>query len=161
MFRFTPSTSSVSTMVQLLPGYTPMVRSVSNPCQADFPHKYTQKNYLDPIVNMSRQIKDFYQYFEIINILFVLLGIVIGLNRFYFIFIYIQYIKFRYYASSDIREKINNMRVQLEVLRTTSDNRYIRKFAEIIQKIGNAFANGFFGGNVVMFNGGFMACNIF
>ena len=124
-------------------------------------NKYTQKNYLDPIVNMSRQIKDFYQYFEIINILFVLLGIVIGLNRFYFIFIYIQYIKFRYYASSDIREKINNMRVQLEVLRTTSDNRYIRKFAEIIQKIGNAFANGFFGGNVVMFNGGFMACNIF
>ena len=124
-------------------------------------NKYTQKNYLDPIVNMSRQIKDAYQYLEIINIFFVLIGIIAGLNRFYFIFIYIQYIKFRYYASADIREKINNIRVQLEIERTNSNNPFLRKMAEIIQKIGNAFANGFFGGNVVMFNGGFMACNIF
>ena len=124
-------------------------------------NKYTQKNYLDPIINISGKIKDFYQYMEIFNILAVLIGIFIGYNRFYFIFIYIQYIKFRYYASADIREKINNIRVQLEIVRTNSNNPFIRKLSEIAQKIGNAFANGFFGGNVVMFNGGFMACNIF
>jgi len=98
---------------------------------------------------------------EIFNILAVLIGIFLGYNRFYFIFIYIQYIKFRYYASTDIREKINNIRVQLEIVRTNSNNPLLRKISEIAQKIGNAFANGFFGGNVVMYNGGFMACNIF
>ena len=110
---------------------------------------------------MSRQIKDAYQYLEIINIFFVLMGIFAGLNRFYFIFIYIQYIKFRYYASADIREKINNIRVQLEIARTSSNIHFIRTLAEIAQKIGNAFASGFAGGNFVMVNGGVMACNIF
>ena len=124
-------------------------------------NKYTQKNYLDPIINISSKIKDFYQYFEICNIFAVLIGIFMGYNKFYFIFIYIQYIKFRYYASADIREKINNIRIQLEIVRTNSNIPFIRKLAEIAQKIGNAFANGFFGGNVVMYNGGFMACNIF
>ena len=124
-------------------------------------NKYSQKNYLDPIINISNKIKDFYQYMEIFNILAVLIGIFLGYNRFYFIFIYIQYIKFRYYASTDIREKINNIRVQLEIVRTNSNNPLLRKISEIAQKIGNAFANGFFGGNVVMYNGGFMACNIF
>ena len=124
-------------------------------------NKYTQKNYLDPIVNASTRIKDAYQYLEIFNIFTVLIGIFMRYNRFYFLFVYIQFIKFRYYASADIREKINNIRVQLEIVRTNSNNPLLRKISEIAQKIGNAFANGFFGGNVVMYNGGFMACNIF
>ena len=66
-------------------------------------NKYTQKNYLDPIVNSSTKIKDIYQYLEIFNIFAVLIGIFMGYNRFYFLFVYIQFIKFRYYASADIR----------------------------------------------------------
>ena len=125
-------------------------------------NKYTQKNYLDPIVNSSTKIKDIYQYLEIFNIFAVLIGIFMGYNRFYFLFVYIQFIKFRYYASADIREKINNIRVQLEIARTSSNIHFIRTIAEIAQKIGNAFANGFSGGNFVMINGGgVMACNIF
>jgi hypothetical protein len=125
-------------------------------------NKYTQKNYLDPIVNASTKIKDVYQYLEIFNIFTVLIGIFMRYNRFYFLFVYIQFIKFRYYANSDIREKINNIRVQLEIARTSSNIHFIRTIAEIAQKIGNAFANGFSGGNFVMINGGgFMACNIF
>ena len=125
-------------------------------------NKYTEKNYLDPIVNSSTKIKDIYQYLEIFNIIAVLIGIFMGYNRFYFLFVYIQFIKFRYYASADIREKINNIRVQLEIARTSSNIHFIRTIAEIAQKIGNAFANGFSGGNFVMINGGgVMACNIF
>ena len=124
-------------------------------------NKYSRKNYLDPIINISTKIKDFYQNMEIFNILSVLLGIFIRINRFYFLFVYIQYIKFRYYANADIREKINNIRVKLEIIRTSSNIPLLRTIATIAQKIGNAFANGFLGGNVVMFNGGFMACNIF
>ena len=124
-------------------------------------NKYTQKNYLDPIINISTKIKDVNQYLEIFNIFLTLIGAFMGYNRFYFLFIYIQYIKFRYHASADIREKINNIRVQLEIARTSSNIPFIRKLAEIAQKIGNAFSNGFFGGNFVMVNGGVMACNIF
>ena len=124
-------------------------------------NKYSRKNYLDPIINISTKIKDFYQNMEIFNILSVLLGIFIRFNRFYFLFVYIQYIKFRYYANADIREKINNIRVKLEIIRTSSNIPLLRTIATIAQKIGNVFANGFLGGNVVMFNGGFMACNIF
>lgn len=126
-------------------------------------NKYTEKNYLDPIVNLQTKIKDVYQYMEIFNIFAVLIGIFVGYNRFYFLFVYIQYIKFRYYASADIREKINNIRVKLEIARTSSNIPFIRTIAEIAQKIGNAFANGFSGGNFMMINGGMrvMACNIF
>ena len=46
-------------------------------------------------------------------------------------------------------------------MRTNSNNPIIRGFASFIQKIGNAVASGFVGGNVVMINGGIMACNIF
>ena len=125
-------------------------------------NKYVRNNYLDPIINISTKIKDFYQYMEIFNLLSAIIGFFFGLNRFYFIFIYLQYIKFRYYANADIREKINNLRVQLEYVRTNENIPMIyRKLAEIAQKIGSLFANGFAGGNVVMINGGVMACNIF
>ena len=59
-------------------------------------NKYVRNNYLDPIVNLSTKIKDFYQYFEIFNLFSTIIGIFFGLNKFYFIFIYLQYIKFRY-----------------------------------------------------------------
>ena len=125
-------------------------------------NKYIRNNYLDPIVNLSTKIKDFYQYFEIFNLFSTIIGIFFGLNKFYFIFIYLQYIKFRYYASSDIREKINNIRVKLEYIRTNPNIPTIfRNLAEIAQKIGTAFANGFAGGNFVMVNGAFIGCNIF
>ena len=38
-------------------------------------NKYTQKNYLDPIVNIHIKIKDFYQYLEIFNIIGVIIGL--------------------------------------------------------------------------------------
>ena len=62
---------------------------------------------------------------------------------------------------TNCREKINNIRVQLEIARTSSNIHFIRTLAEIAQKIGNVFASGFAGGNFVMVNGGVMACNIF
>ena len=99
--------------------------------------------------------------FHYLYIIFI--NISIPIKLFYFLFVYIQYIKFRYYASADIREKINNIRVKLEIARTSSNIPFIRTIAEIAQKIGNAFANGFSGGNFMMINGGMrvMACNIF
>ena len=124
-------------------------------------NKYTQQKYLDPVINISAKIKDFYQYFEIINIFSALIGLFLRYNKFYFIFIYIQYIKFRYYANADIREKINNIRVQLEIARTSSNVPVVRSIASILQKIGNAVSSSFFGGNIMMFNGGMIACNIF
>ena len=125
-------------------------------------NKYIRNNYLDPIVNLSTKIKDIYQYFEIFNLFSTIIGIFFGLNKFYFIFIYLQYIKFRYYASSDIREKINNIRVKLEYIRTNPNIPTIfRNLAEIAQKIGTVFANGFARGNFVMVNGAFIGCNIF
>ena len=69
--------------------------------------------------------------------------------------------KFRYYASEEIRDKINAIRVQLEVIRTNSNNPLLRGLASFIQKVGNVASQSFFGGNVVMVNGGIMACNIF
>ena len=72
-----------------------------------------------------------------------------------------QYIKFRYYASNEIREKISGIRVKLEIIRSNSNNPVIKGLINCIQKIGNALSNGFAGGNVMVVNGGIMACNIF
>lgn len=124
-------------------------------------NKYLKIRILDLILGFNRQISDWILYLEIINVISPIIGIFIGYNRFYFIFVYLQYIKFRYYASSEIKEKINAIRVQLEIIRSNSNSPILRGIATVVQKIGNALSSGFAGGNVVMFNGGFVACNIF
>ena len=124
-------------------------------------NKYSNHYILEKILNFQRYINIFVIYFEIFNLVSPIIGLFLGLNRFYFILVYLQYIKFRYYASNEIREKINEIRVKLEIMRTNSNNPMIRGFASFIQKIGNAVSNGFVGGNIVMVNGGIMACNIF
>jgi hypothetical protein len=124
-------------------------------------NKYSKHYILEKIISFHRYINTFVIYFEIFNIISPIIGIFLGLNKFYFILVYLQYIKFRYYASSEIRDKINEIRVKLEIMRTNSNNPIIRGFASFIQKIGNAVSSGFVGGNVVMINGGIMACNIF
>ena len=124
-------------------------------------NKYIKHFILEKIINCTSYINSFVFYFEICNLISPIIGFILGMNRFYFILVYLQYIKFRYYASNEIREKINEMRVKLEIIRTNSNNPILRGFANIIQKIGTALSNGFVGGNVVMVNGGIMACNIF
>lgn len=124
-------------------------------------NKYLKNSLIDNIVRYNTHINDLILYFEIINLISPIIGLFLGYNRFYFIFVYLQYMKFRYYASNKIKEKFNAIRVQLEITRSNSNNPLLRGLASIVQKIGNAFSNGFVGGNVVMFNGGFVACNIF
>ena len=124
-------------------------------------NKYIKHFILEKIISYSSYINSFIFYFEILNLISPIIGFILGINRFYFILVYLQYIKFRYYASNEIREKINEIRVKLEIIRTNSNNPILRGFANIIQKIGTALSNGFVGGNVVMVNGGNMACNIF
>jgi hypothetical protein len=124
-------------------------------------NKYLKNFIFDAIISYNRQINDWILYFEIFNLISPIIGLFLGYNKFYFIFVYLQYIKFRYYASSEFKEKINAIRVQLEIIRSNSNNPLLRGIASIIQKIGNAMSNGFVGGNAVIFNGGFVACNIF
>ena len=124
-------------------------------------NKYLKNSLIDYIVRYNNHINDLILYFEIINLISPIIGLFLGYNRFYFIFVYLQYMKFRYYASNKIKEKFNAIRVQLEITRSNSNNPLLRGLASIIQKIGNAFSTGFVGGKVVMFNGGFVACNIF
>lgn len=124
-------------------------------------NKYIKSNICDKIITFNSIINDWGLYIEICNLISPIIGLFHGTNRFYFIFIYLQYIKFRYYASEEIRDKINAIRVQLEVTRTNSNNPLLRGLASIVQKVGNTLSQSFFGGNVVMFNGGFVACNIF
>lgn len=124
-------------------------------------NKYIKSNLCDKIVSSNAIINDWSLYLEICNLISPIIGLFLGTNRFYFIFIYLQYMKFRYYASEEIRDKINAIRVQLEVIRTNSNNPLLRGLASFIQKIGNVASQSFLGGNVVMVNGGIMACNIF
>lgn len=124
-------------------------------------NKYFKHFILEKIISYDSNINSFIFYFEICNLISPIIGFILGTNRFYFILVYLQYIKFRYYASNEIREKINEIRVKLEIIRTNSNNPILRGLANIIQKIGTALSNGFVGGNVVMVNGGVMACNIF
>jgi hypothetical protein len=124
-------------------------------------NKYLKNFIFDAIISYNRQINDWILYFEIFNLISPIIGLFLGYNKFYFIFVYLQYIKFRYYASSEFKEKINAIRVQLEIIRSNSNNPLLRGLASLVQKIGNAVSNGFVGGNVVMVNGGIMACNIF
>lgn len=124
-------------------------------------NKYIKSNLCDKIISFNALINDWSLYAEICNLISPIIGLFMGTNRFYFFFIYLQYIKFRYYASEEIRDKINAIRVQLEVTRTNSNNPMLRGLASIIQKIGNTVSQSFLGGNVVMVNGGIMACNIF
>ena len=124
-------------------------------------NKYFKNNLFDKIIRYNTYIKESCLYFELINLILSFVGIFFGLNKFYFIFIYLQYIKFRYYASEEMRGKINAIRVKLETMRSNPNSPFLSGLAGIIQKIGNALSNGFYGGNVVMVNGGIMACNIF
>ena len=124
-------------------------------------NQYLKFSLFNKIISYNSFINNIIVYFEIINLISPIIGFFLGLNRFYFILVYLQYIKFRYYASDKIREKINEIRVQLEIIRSNSNNPLLRGLAGLVQKIGNAVSNGFVGGNVVMVNGGIMACNIF
>ena len=124
-------------------------------------NKYIKNILFDKIISYNTYIKDWCIYFELLNLITSFVGIFLGLNKFYFIFVYLQYIKFRYYASEEIRGKINAIRAQLEIMRSNTNNPFLSGLAGIIQKIGNALSSGFYGGNVVMVNGGIMACNIF
>ena len=125
-------------------------------------NKYLKHFIFEKIISFSSYINIFIFYFEICNLISPIIGLFFGMNKFYFILVYLQYIKFRYYANNEIREKINEIRVKLEIIRTNSNNPFLRGLANFIQKIGNALSNGFVGGNVVMINGGgVMACNIF
>jgi hypothetical protein len=124
-------------------------------------NKYLKYHLFDKILIYNSNINNFIFYFEIFNLISPIIGFFLGLNRFYFIFVYLQYIKFRYYASNEIREKISGIRVKLEIIRSNSNNPFIKGLISFIQKMGNAISNGFVGGNVMMVNGGFIACNIF
>ena len=124
-------------------------------------NKYLKFSIFNTILRYNTNINNLILYFEIINLISPIIGLFFGLNRFYFILVYLQYIKFRYYASDKIRDKVNEIRVQLEIIRSNSNNPILRGLASLIQKIGSAVSNGFVGGNVVMINGGVMACNIF
>ena len=124
-------------------------------------NKYLKFSIFNTVIRYNSYINNLILYFEIVNLISPIIGLFLGLNRFYFILVYLQYIKFRYYASDKIREKINEIRVQLEIIRSNSNNPVLRGLATIVQKIGSAVSNGFVGGNVVMINGGIMACNIF
>ena len=124
-------------------------------------NKYFKYFLLEKLIGYDIYINDFSIYLEIYNILSTIIGLFLGYNRFYFILVYLQYIKFRYYASNEISEKINELRVGLEMMRTNSNIPILRGIASLIQKIGNAISSSFVGGNVVMINGGIVACNIF
>ena len=124
-------------------------------------NKYLKYHLFDKILIYNSNINNFIFYFEIFNLISPIIGFFLGLNRFYFIFVYLQYIKFRYYASNEIREKISGIRVKLEIIRSNSNNPFIKGLISFIQKMGNAISNGFVGGNVMMVNGGVIACNIF
>ena len=124
-------------------------------------NKYLKFYLFDKIIGYNDTLNNLILYFEIFNILTAIIGVFLGLNKFYFIFIYLQYIKFRYYASNEISEKINRIRVKLEIMRNNSNNPFLRGLASFIQKVGTIISNGFIGGNVMIANGGFIACNIF
>ena len=124
-------------------------------------NKYAKLYLFDAILMHNDLLNNIILYYELFNIITSIIGIFFGLNKLYFIFIYIQYIKFRYYASNEIMDKINAIRVKLEITRSNSNNPILRGIAGFIQKVGTLISNGFVGGNVVMVNGGFVACNIF
>ena len=124
-------------------------------------NKYIKHFILEKIISYNSYINSFIFYFEICNLVSPIIGFILGMNRFYFILVYLQYIKFRYYSSDEIREKINEIRVKLEIIRTNSNNPILRGLANVIQKIGTALSNGFVGGNIQMVSGGIMICNIF
>ena len=143
IFIFLPMT--ISTLLYFIKGF----------------NKYLKYYLFDMILRYNSYINNLIIYFEIFNLISSIFGFFFGLNRFYFILVYLQYIKFRYYASNEIREKISEIRIKLEITRSNSNNPAIKGFIGFIQKIGNALSNGFVGGNVMVVNGGIIACNIF
>ena len=127
-------------------------------------NKYFEHKILEIILSYNSNINNFIFYFEICNLISPIIGAFLGLNRFYFTLVYLQYIKFRFYANDEIRDKINIIRIKLEVMRANSNNSIIRGFFSFIQKVGNALSGGFVGGvggNVVMASGNIAFCNIF
>lgn len=111
-------------------------------------NKYYKLILFDKIIRYESGIFDLTLYLEILNVISCVIGLITRMNKFYFIFVYIQYLKFRYYANERLRENLSNLRTQIDNLR---DYPFIRGISNFIR---GASEN-------VSFNGGVVFCNIF
>ena len=124
-------------------------------------NKYWTCLFFEKIISNNSNINDFAEHLEIINIIASIIGFFVNGNKFFFIFFYLQYLKFRYYASDEIRNKMQNLKIQIEEMRNNTNNPLLGSVMGTILKICEFFSNSVVGGsNFVMVNGGIM-CNIF
>ena len=97
---------------------------------------------------------EFYGFFSLIY------GLFIGMNSFFFIIIYIQYLKFRYYCSPHMNqtiEFINNFLENIKNNQTTPD--FIKNIIIFVKKVANFSVNNI--SNVMIGGGSVMICQIF
>ena len=124
-------------------------------------NKYWTCSFFEKIISNNSKINNLAEYLEIFNIISSIIGFFVGVNKFFFIFFYLQYLKFRYYASDEIRNKIQNLRIKMEEMKNNSNNPILSSVMGVILKICEFFSKGIIGGsNFVMVSGGVM-CNIF
>ncbi len=124
-------------------------------------NKYIKSNICRKIVSYNYRINDLSLYIEVCNLISPIIGLFLGTNRFYFILIYLQYMKFRYYASVEIKYIMLELRFEIEYMGINPNNPLERCMASIIQKIGTVLSTIFLGRNVMMINRRFRPYNIY
>ena len=124
-------------------------------------NKYIKSNICSKIVSYNYRNYDLSLFIEVCNLISPIAGFFLGINRFYFIFIYLQYMKFRYYASVEIKNIMQELRFQIEVMSTNPYNQLERDMASIIKIIGTVLSTIFLGRNVMMINRRFRPYNIY
>ncbi len=132
-------------------------------------NKYYPNKYFNIVINNDKSLNIFILVLEIFNSFFNILKYVLGYEKHFFksiVFIaaYIQYLKFRYYGSEDMRNVMNKIWDYIERVKNDNNrNDFLRKVADIILKvchfINGIGANGNF--NFAFVNGSIMFCNIF
>ena len=97
---------------------------------------------------------EFYAFFTLIY------GLFFAMNSFFFIIIYVQYLKFRYYCSEHMKqtiEVVNNFLENVKNNQNTPD--FIKNFISFIKNVANFSVNNV--SNVLIGGGSVMICQIF
>jgi hypothetical protein len=97
---------------------------------------------------------EFFGFFPLIY------GIFVGMNSFFFIIIYAQYLKFRYYCSPHMNQTVQTINNYLDDIKNNqSTPEFIKNGINIINKIVNFSINNI--SNVIIGGGSVMICQIF
>lgn len=127
-------------------------------------NKYFSNEILQKFIRKQKIFIEFALYLEITNSVLNFFRLILLKKGFFFFLLYIQYLKFRFYASQEIGNLMTRMGNIIEDLKRSNNSfvsgaaTFLQKVIQIIGKVGPFFGGGM---NVAYVNGGVMFCNIF